>query len=528
MKSIFLAICMVFATSIGAASASTKLTSPAQSAPSRSLAVRLIDPPVNLDWTGLATILEAPLIINLSEGLFTYEYPGGKLIPGLAASLQKSKDLTEYTFKIRDDAKWSDGRPVYAQDFVDAWVRTLSPQSTSIYTYYLFDILNAQEYNQKKVADISSLGFKAIDDRTLRVKLKHPMKNWESYTAFWPMFPVRQDQIEKYGSNWWHAGVLISSGPFVFDSYEAGKSAVLKRNPYYKRFHSNVEQIVFTLADQDEALKKYQAGFFDFLWGMPFSLTKSFKGKSDYKNITILRGHLLGLNTQKYPMSNREFRLAILSALDPKKLIPENADQLYVGQTLIPPPLPGSKKSVLLHYDPVAAREHLKKSGIVLGKSAQVRLLTSMTEPFQAISRLIQAQLNQNLGFNVDLAAPQNQEYTTYLNLGDYNATLLTWTAKVVSPQDFLLPYSGQATFNRMHFKDPAFDEWISAGVEAGTSAAAQEAFFQAQKVLTQDDAVLIPLFFERNSTLIRQNIKGLYFNQMGIPVLKDVEISGK
>ena len=491
----------------------------------RSLAVRLIDPPVNLDWNGLATILEAPLIINLCEGLYTHQYPGGKLVPGLASSLQKSKDLTEYTFKIRDDAKWSDGRSVYAQDFIDAWVRTLSPQSTSIYTYYLFDILNAQEYNQKKVTEIASLGFKAIDDHTLRVKLKHPMREWEAYTAFWPMFPVRQDQIEKYGSNWWHAGVLVSSGPFVFDSYEAGKQAVLKRNPYYKRFHSNVDQIVFTLADQETALKKYQDGFFDFLWGMPFSLTQKFKGNSDYQKITILRGHLLGLNTEKYPMSNKEFRLAILSALDPKKLIPESADQLYVGETLIPPPLPGSKKSILLGYDPKAARAHLEKSGVMVGKTAQVRLLSSITEPFQSISKLIQAQLNQNLGFNVDLAAPQNQEYTTYLNLGDYNATLLTWTAKVISSQDFLLPYSGQATYNRMHFKDPTYDDWIAEGVQAETPATAQEAFYQAQKVLTQEDAVLIPLFFERNSTLIRTKIKNLYFNQMGIPVLKDVEI---
>jgi oligopeptide transport system substrate-binding protein len=493
------------------------------------LNVRLVDPPVNLDWNGLSTFIEAPFILNLCEGLYTYSYPGGKLVPGIAASLTKSKDLTEYTFKLRTDAKWSDGRPIYAQDFIDAWTRLVSPQATSIYTYYLFDVVGAKEYNTKAATSATDIGVKALDDHTLQVKLKRPVKNWEANTAFWPLYPIRKDQIERFGSNWWRAGVLVSSGPFIFDSYEAGKKAVLKRNPFYSRFKSNVDEIDFWLVDdQIDALKRYKEGFFDFLWGLPYSVTSKFKGSSDFQMTQILRGQLLGLNTEKYPMSNKEFRLAILSSLNPAKLIPAGADQLVVGQTLIPPPLPGSKKPTVVKFDPQAAKEHLKKSGVIIKKGSQIRLLTGIAEPYMSVGKLIQNQLNQVLGFNIELAALQTQEYTAYMNLGDYNATLIGWTAKVPSPQDFLLPYSGDAAYNRMHFKNPFYDEWIFEGAQATTEAAASDAFYHAQKVVAEDEGVLLPLFFEKSANLVRPKLKHLYFNHQGIPILKDVEINAK
>ena len=490
------------------------------------LNVRMPEPPVNLDWNGLSTIGEAPFIINLCEGLFTYEYPSGKLIPGIAASVEKSKDQTVYKFKIREDAKWSDGRAIYAQDFVDAWTRVISPSSTSVYTYYFFDVLNAREYNSKTIGDASKIGFKALNDRTLEVHLKRPVKNWEANTAFWPFYPIRKDKIERFGANWWRAGVLVSSGPFIFESFEIGKMAVLKRNPFYKNFHSNVNEVDFYFVDNhEEALKKYESGFFDFLWGVPFPYTQKFKGNHEYQTIDIMRGYLFGLNAEKYPMSDKEFRLAILSALDPKKLVPEGALVKNAKGTLIPSPLPGSFKSTLIQFDPLAAKEHLKKSGVLLTKGSQVRLLTGVSEPGQSAAKLIQAQIDKVLGLKVEVAAHQSHEYVAYMNLGDYNATLLTWTAKVVSPQDFLLPYSGEAIFNRLHFKNPAYDEFILKGAQAKTDSLAQDAFYKAQAILTQEEAILIPLFFEKNANLIRPKIKHLYFNHMGIPVLKDVEI---
>lgn len=499
------------------------LTEPSTS-DAKTLNVRLSDAPVTLDWNGPATLLEAPLILNLCEGLFTYDYASKQLIPGIAESLSKSKDLTLYTFKIRKDAKWSDGRDIVAQDFVDGWTRLISPQSTSFYSYYLFDVLNAKEYNSKSISAIADVGFKAIDPHTLQVKLKRPSLDWEAKTAFWPLFPSRKDLIEKYGSNWWRAGVLVSSGPFIFDSYEAGKKVVLKRNPVYRKSKSNIDEVDFYIEpNQEAALKKYETGFFDFVWGIPFSVLEQYKNRADYQIQNVMRGHLFGLNTEKFPMSNLDFRKAILQSINPAKLIPESSHQLHSVKTLIPPPLPGSGTAAILAFDPKAARESLKKSGVILGKNLKIRILTGIAEPFYTIGKLIQAQIIETLGLNVELVAPQSQEYTAYMDLGDYNATLLSWTAKVLSPQDFLLPYSGEASYNRMHFQNSFYDQWIFEGVRGTDPKAIQNAFFQAQKVISVEQAVVSPLFYETTANLVRQSVKSLYFNHMGIPILKDV-----
>jgi oligopeptide transport system substrate-binding protein len=499
------------------------LTSFAQA---KTLNARLVDPPVSLDWGGQASLAEAPIVLNLCEGLYTYDYATKKLIPGIAASLKKSTDLREYTFEIRKDAKWSDGRAIYAQDFVDAWVRLVSPQSTSIYSYYLFDVVNAREYNSKKITSADEIGIKAVGDRTLVVKLKRPSQNWEANTAFWPLFPVRKDLMEKFGTNWWRAGVLVSSGPFVFDSYEPGKKLVLKRNKYYKRYQSNVDQVnLMIISDHEASLKKYDEKFFPFISNLPFKMMADLSKRKDYHSIPIMRHHLIAFNAEKFPLNNQSFRLAVLSAIDTSILIPKDAIHLRVGKTLIPPPIIGSSKPTAVPFDIVKAKDFLKKSGVVLTATTKLRILTSIAEPFYSIGKNIQSQIQKNLGLTVDLAALPNQELTNYMNLSDYNAALMSWTAKVVSPQDFLLPYSGEALANRTHFTSPFYDQWIFEGAQASTPAMAEDSFYHAQKFISAEQGVLDPLFYESSSYLANPTIKKIYFDHMGTAIFKDVTL---
>ena len=254
-------------------------------------------------------------------------------------------------------------------------------------------------------------------------------------------------------------------------------------------------------------MKKYEEGSFDFLWGLSSPLIKQYKGRADFQVQNIMRGGLLGINTEKFPMSNKEFRKAVLQSLNPEKLIPADSNQIHLAKTFILPPLPGSQTP---------------------NKKLKIRILTSNSEPYFTITKLIQAQIQDTLGLNVELVAPQSQEYTAYMDLGDYNATLLTWTAKVLSPQDFLLPYSGDASYNRMHFVNPFYDQWIFEGARSTNPKEAQTAFFEAQKVIAIDDAVASPLFSETSANLVRAKLKHLYFNHMGIPILKDVQADGK
>ena len=487
----------------------------------KTLNVFLPGPPVNLDWNGLATMIEAPIILNLNEGLFTYRFPEQTLVPAIAESLTKSTDLTEYTFKIRKDAKWSDGRGIRAADFKDAWLRVLSPQSVSIYTYYLFDIENAKEYNQKEITDVSKVGITVVDDQTLRVKLKRPRPKWEANTAFWPLFPIRSDQIERFGTNWWRPGAMLSSGPFILDSYETGKKVVLKRNPHYAKVDSDITEIDFQVDSPDGAAKKYKEGFYEFLWGVPRNVLEKKISKKSIQNMRVMRVYFLALNAAKFPTNNREFRMAILKAISKSALLPQGNSDLIPVSTLIPPPLTGSKEPLELKFDPKEAKGHLTKSAILTGAKFKLRILTNIFEPFQTIGKNLETQLVERLGLNVDLAALPGLEYTTYMNLGDYDLALITWTAKVLSPEDFLLPYSGEAIFNRLNYRNPVFDQWLLDGMKAKDPESIEKALRMAQSVFMIDEGVGAPLFTEKAAFLQSKSIKGIYFNHMGIPILK-------
>jgi oligopeptide transport system substrate-binding protein len=490
-------------------------------ASAKTLNAFLPGPPVNLDWNGLATMIEAPLILNLNEGLFTYRFPEQTLVPGIAESLAKSTDLTEYTFKIRKDAKWSDGRNIRAADFRDAWLRVLSPQSVSIYTYYLFDIENAKEYNQKEITDASKVGITVVDDLTLKVKLKLPRPRWEANTAFWPLFPIRSDQIERFGTNWWRPGALISSGPFILDSYETGKKVILKRNPYYPKIESDITEIDFQVDSPEEAAKKYKSGYYEFLWGIPRNILEKKVSKKAIQEMRIMRVYFLALNAAKFPTNNREFRMAILKAISKNALLPKGNSDLIPISTLIPSPLPGSKESLELKFDPKEAKAHLEKSGILTQSKFKLRVLTNIFEPFQTIGRNLEAELVDHLGLNVDLAALPGLEYTTYMNLGDYDLALITWTAKVLSSEDFLLPYSGEAAFNRLNYRNSVFDQWLFDGMKAKDASTVEKSLRMAQSVFIIEEGVGAPLFTEKATFLQSKSIKNIYFNHMGIPILK-------
>ncbi|MBU6154185.1 MAG: peptide ABC transporter substrate-binding protein [Bdellovibrionales bacterium] len=490
----------------------------------KTLNIPLMDAPVSLDWNGLSTMIEAPLILNLNEGLFGYGANSNTPVPALAESLEKSSDLTEYTFKIRKNAKWSDGRPVLAGDFANAWMRLISPQSVSIYIYYLFDILNAKEFNRKEISDPSLVGIKVSDDHTLKVILNRPYADWERTTAFWPLFPIRKDQIEKHGANWWRPGVLVSSGPFVLESYEAGRSVVLKRNPHYPAPKSDIDTLDFRISsDREEMIRKFKSGLFEFLWGMPTEMLRKSLPDTKPTELDLLRGHLLALNTAKFPMNNLEFRKALLKSVSTEKILPPDSSHLIPIKTFIPPPLAGSDGVAAFVFTPKEAKEHIRKSGVLRNSKLRIRILTSLSEPFFSIGKNIQTELARNLGVNVDLAAHQARDLTTYMNLGDYDATLITWTAKVFSPQDFLLPYSKDATYNRMNYSSKTFENRIAEGIRAKSRKEASRKFLEAQSILSLTDAVALPLFREKTGFVTNSRIKQIQFNHMGIPILKSV-----
>jgi oligopeptide transport system substrate-binding protein len=491
------------------------------------LHLRMEEVPVSLDWNGLGANSEAVIMNNICEGLYGLSYPSKTFVPKLASALKKSKDFTVYTFTIRKNAKWSDGRRVYAKDFLDSWLRTLSPQTSSIYAYYLFDIENAKEFNQGNLPAGKELGVTVKDDEILIVKLKHPIRNWENNTGFWPFFPVRQDLIEKFGAKAWSPGSLISPGPFEIESYSVGTQMTLKRNKhYYAPAQSNVDQVILDISQNHEsALADYEAHKLDILGSLPAKDFKTLSLRSDFQYTDKIRVTFLGLNADRFPTNNKIFRQGLFSAIDRSSLLQLGMTKLIPVFSMVQKPLPGSEKPSSIAYDPDQAQRLISRSGVLVDKKLKLSLLIPITEPFASIGQAIHDQISKVLSINSDVSAVQGNNFLLYSGLGEYNGFVNAWTAKTCTSQDFLLPFTVDSGAGRTHLKNAFYDDLVSQGISADTKELAAHSFFEAEKIISQDEATILPLFGEKTGVLVHPNLRKIYFDNLGLPVLQAVQI---
>ncbi|WP_338557679.1 ABC transporter substrate-binding protein [Paraclostridium sordellii] len=204
-------------------------------------------------------------INNVMEGLVRVDLKN-ELIPGMAESWEKSSDAKTWTFKIRPDAKWSNGDPVTAHDFEYAFIRNLTPETACEYAYVMYDIRGAEDFNLGKTKDSSSVGVKAIDDHTLEVKLNRPVNYFDQLMAFPVFFPVNQKVVETYGDDYGTSkDNLVFNGPFVMDSWKIEDQYGLKKNEkYWDNKTVNLDKVNFKVVkDINAAVNLYETGEID-------------------------------------------------------------------------------------------------------------------------------------------------------------------------------------------------------------------------------------------------------------------------
>jgi oligopeptide transport system substrate-binding protein len=325
---------------------------------------RLSGEPETLDWNLAHTMIETYVLMNLMEGLVSFD-SSNQIVPALAESWTISKDGKTYTFKLRKDAKWSDGVPLKAQDFVYGWKRLLSPSTAASYAYLLFDIEGAEDFNKGKVLDFSKVGIKALDERTFQAVLARPVAHWIDIPTFWVTFPMREDVVQQHGSAWARPGRMVTAGPFMLTSYDANSRIVMKANPYYSRERGNVDEVVgLIISDDSTAMKLYEAGRLDFLTDISTLDLSRLAGRPDLKTFPYLKIGYMGFALSKYPASNVHLRRALSMAIDKSKV----GALLHGGQqpatSFVPPPLMAYSKSIGLPYDPVRAKREFKASGL--------------------------------------------------------------------------------------------------------------------------------------------------------------------
>ncbi len=515
MKRIALLILLVLNTSAA-------LAQPAEPPTEKILRFRLAGEPTTLDWNLAHTPYEIYLLMNLMEGLV--RLPSSlKPEPGLASGWKILDGGRKYVFQLRPGLKWSDGVPLTAQHFVDSWKRLLAPLTAAPYAYFLFDIEGAAEFNAGQISDFSLVGIKAVDERTLEVKLKQPVAHWIYLPSFWVCFPIRLDLIEKHGVGWERPGKMASVGPFLLSQYDDGRSYTMTANPAYYGGKPAIDKLVGMIVPKSEdAIDQFQKGKLD----IAPQLTGAGLLKQ-LKKFPYLRTLYLGMNTSRFPTQNVGLRRAIAAAISKKNIIAGAGVRGTIATSFVPPGLLGYEKKAGIDFDLNRARKELAKENLSVSTLPELELMVSDSETNQKLALQVVEELKKNLGLRVKLNALPLKTYTVRRQMHSAELFLSSWVADYPDADNFLSVFFSSSGNNFTGFKNPDFDLEVANARTATSEAHRKSAYVTAQKHLLETEAVIVPLYYDVNEILMSDRVSGVEVTPLNHIFFRSARLSG-
>jgi len=476
------------------------------------------DEPASLDPVKAVGLPEIQVIRDLFEGLVNQDEKG-KLIPGVATRWQ-SNDNRVWTFTLRDNARWSDGTPVTAEDFVYSWQRLVDPKNTSPFAWFaaLAGISNAQAIiDGKQTPD--KLGVKAVNKNTLTVQLNKPVPYFPNLAANFALYPVPKTAIEKSGNDWTKPGNLVGNGAYVLqDRVVNEKLVVVPNTHYWDNARTVLQKVTFLPINQESAAtKRYLAGDIDITESFPKNLYQKLLKDIPGQVYTPaqLGTYYYAFNTQKGPTADARVRLALSMTID-RRLMAEKVlgtgekpawrftPDVTAGFT----PQPSRMEEMSQQELNAEAKTLLKAAGYGPGRPLKLTLLYNTSENHQKIAIAVASMWKKNLGVDVKL---QNQEWKTYIdsrNTGNFDVIRASWVGDYNEPSTFLSLLTSTHSGNIARFSDPAYDKVIEQASIETTDAARNKDYNEAENIIASK-APIAPIYQYTNGRLIKPWLKG-------------------
>lgn len=483
-----------------------------------------------LDTVKASDAITFNVLNNVNEGLMRLG-PEKEPQSGIASEYEISPDKTKYTFKLREEAEWSDGKPVTAHDFEYAWKRALDPETGAEYAYVFFPIKNAQEYNSGKVEE-SAVGVNAVDDHTLVVELKKPTLNFIQRTTMIVFMPQRKDFVEKYGDGFGTtADKSLYNGPFKVVSRTPQKVLLAKNDKYWDKNGVTLETVeIDVVKDLTTGINMYNSGSID-VATLNQAFVDAFKNTEEYVEVERARNYYILFNHQDSFFKNEKIRKAITLAIDRNVI----ANQIMKGGSkpagaLIPPSINGvagkSFRELAGNYvsTDVARAQQLFKEGLKeLGLSAppsDVVMVSYDSTPLRDVAINVKEQLRRNLNWKIKLDSPTWNMHVNKVKSGDYDMAMLGWVADYNDPLNFFEIWNSTNEMNFSDFSNSTYDQLI---VKAGDTSDPKKQFEylkQAESVLVdvdgQGQAAFAPLIYHSKAFVQKSYVKDLYRHPFG------------
>ena len=545
----------------GGTSAQSPSPSPSASAPAEStptegfdMAVCIASEPQTIDPALNSAVDGAIMTQHMFEGLMKWSDSGhpvnekgnmnyAALAAGQAESYEKTDNgdgTVTYTFKIRSDAKWSDGQPVTANDFVYSWQRLANPLTAADYCY-MIDMVQGYAAVNAGEADPTTLGVSAPDESTFVVNLTYDCPYFLEICAFPAAFPVRQDIIEAYGDTWTtddNSSHYISNGPWKLAEWVHDSYIKMVPNEYhYDAANLGPNSLTFQLMeDQNSMLAAYRSGDLQFIEDMPVDEIAGLLASGELNIVDYIGTYYVCYQTQAEPFDNALVRQAFTLAIDSKYIVEQVTQTGQVPATgFVPAGIYDADangddfRTVGGDYwdAPVddatyqanceKARQLLAEAGYPNGEGfPTVTYLYNTSDAHKAVGEALQQMWQEELGVTVQL---QNQEWNAFLETrkkGEYQIARNGWIADYNDPCSFLdMWYTGGGN-NDAQYSNPEYDAMIDAAKATSDPAERMSYFHKAEDIIIGQDWALGPIYFYTQKYMMADDISGAFYTPLG------------
>ncbi len=474
----------------------------------------------SLDPHKVEGVPESNVIRDLLEGLVNTDSKDGSVIPGVATSWE-NKDFKVWTFHLRPEAKWSNGDPVTAEDFVYSWQRLADPKTASPYESYLQygHIENIDDIiSGKKSPD--TLGVKALDDHTLQVTLTEPVPYFVKMLSHTAMKPVNKSVVEKFGDKWTQPENYVSNGAYKLKTWTVNERIVLERSPtYWDNAKTVINQVTYLpISSEVTDVNRYRSGEIDMTYNnMPIELFQKLKKEipTEVHVDPYLCTYYYEINNQKAPFTDSRVREALKPGLDRDIIVNKvkaQGDLPAYGYT--PPYTDGAKLTPPAWFKETQeqrneqAKKLLAEAGYTPAKPLTFDLLYNTSDLHKKLAIAAAAIWKKNLGVDVKLV---NQEWKTFLDSrhqGNFDIARAGWCSDYNEPSSFLNTMLSDSSNNTAHYKSPAFDKDIADTLTAKTDEERAALYQKAETQLDKDSAI-VPVYYYVNARLVKPYVGG-------------------
>ena len=490
----------------------------AQLAEQQQIVRHIKDEPASLDPLKAVGLPEIQVIRDLFEGL-TNQDAQGKIVPGVAQSWSSSDNKT-WVFTLRNNARWSNGDPVTAQDFVYSWQRLVDPKNSSAFAWFagLSGIQNAAAITKGEMTP-DKLGVVAQSKNQLKVTLDRPVPWFPALVANVALFPVPQKIIAQQGDSWTSPGKLVGNGAYQLSERVVNEKIVLTRNPHYwDDAHSVLTKVTFVpINEESSATKRYRSNDIDITESFPKNMYALLKKTLPGEVYTPdqLGTYYYAFNTQKGPTADVRVRKALSWSID-RKVIAEKV--LGTGEKpawhFTPDVTAGFKPlpTFMQQHDQnslnAQAKSLLAAAGYGPGKPLKLKLLYNTSESHQKIAIAVASMWKKNLGVDVTL---ENQEWKTYIdsrNSGNFDVIRASWVGDYNEPSTFLNLLTSGNSSNIARFNNADYDAVIAKASRETSDQVRNSDYNRAEQILAEQ-APIAPIYQYTNGRLIKPWVKG-------------------